>query len=322
VVASEPGKEHTTGHYMTVHVDGMFNFSNWVAGYKPNRFYSFIPYVGVGIGADYAENGIGIRPQKGNKSFVPVVGLLNQFSLSKTKNIALTIDISGQAVQSKWNDARFSTNTPQGESNFKRQDWDGIGSVNVGLTFGLGKKQTFDRYVPYVAPELDSSLIEDLQNQVNSLKSENDNLRNQLNDANSKLNQKTDEVEENVVVFNKSIMFDFGKATLTADAQRTLDEAANVIKSAKAGTTYLLVGSTDKKGSEQFNLGLSRQRAQAVARALESRGVSASQLKTMGIGERDATVPESASNAEREKDRKVEVKYMDAAEWEKLPKNS
>ena len=43
---------------------------------------------------------------------------------------------------------------------------------------------------------------------------------------------------------------------------------------------------------------------------LVKRGVPSSQLKSKGVGEAEATVPETASDAERLQDRKVEVKAL------------
>ena len=43
---------------------------------------------------------------------------------------------------------------------------------------------------------------------------------------------------------------------------------------------------------------------------LVKRGVAPSQLKSKGVGEAEATVPETASDAERLQDRKVEVKAL------------
>ena len=43
---------------------------------------------------------------------------------------------------------------------------------------------------------------------------------------------------------------------------------------------------------------------------LIKRGVAPSQLKSKGVGEAEATVPETASDAERLQDRKVEVKAL------------
>ncbi len=117
----------------------------------------------------------------------------------------------------------------------------------------------------------------------------------------------------------KDILFNFGKATLRPESTAKLDAAANLIKT--DGGTYLLVGHTDKKGSDAVNLKLSRERAAAVVAALEARGVSADALKSKGVGSAEATMPVTATDAERLVDRKVEVKYVTGAEWDSTAKN-
>ena len=117
----------------------------------------------------------------------------------------------------------------------------------------------------------------------------------------------------------KDILFNFGKATLRPESTPKLDAAAKLIKT--DGGTYLLVGHTDKKGSDAVNLRLSKQRAAAVVAALEARGVSADALKSKGVGSAEATMPVTATDAERLVDRKVEVKYVTGAEWDSTPKN-
>ena len=54
---------------------------------------------------------------------------------------------------------------------------------------------------------------------------------------------------------------------------------------------------------------------------LEKRGVDPYQIKSRGVGEAEAVVPETASNEERLSDRKVEVKYVVDSEWDNIPKN-
>lgn len=118
----------------------------------------------------------------------------------------------------------------------------------------------------------------------------------------------------------KDLLFNFGKTTVRSESSSKLDQAASLIKSSNGGT-FLLVGHTDKKGNDAYNLKLSKQRAAEVVRELEKRGVSASQLKSKGVGESEAAVPENAPDSERLQDRKVEVKYIEGAEWNSIPKH-
>jgi len=118
----------------------------------------------------------------------------------------------------------------------------------------------------------------------------------------------------------KNILFNLGKATLRPEAAPKLDDAAKIIKSSNGGT-FLVIGHTDRKGNAALNLRLSRERAAAVVKALEERGVDHNQLKSKGVGFEFAEVPVTASDAEREKDRKVEVKYVTGSEWDTLTKS-
>ena len=116
------------------------------------------------------------------------------------------------------------------------------------------------------------------------------------------------------------ILFDFNKATIRPESNSKLDQAAEIIKSSNGGK-FIVEGQTDKKGSEAYNLTLSRKRAAAVVGALEARGVNKNQLKSIGVGEQKAEVPETASNEERMKDRKVVIIAADADAWEAMQKS-
>ena len=117
----------------------------------------------------------------------------------------------------------------------------------------------------------------------------------------------------------RDILFDFNKATINAQSNAKLDQAAQIIKGSDG--RFLVEGHTDKKGSDAYNLKLSQQRAAAVVNALEARGVSADQLKSRGLGEQEATVAETASDAERQADRKVLVKAIDKDAWNAIQKS-
>jgi OOP family OmpA-OmpF porin len=118
----------------------------------------------------------------------------------------------------------------------------------------------------------------------------------------------------------KGIYFNFNKATIRPESSAKLDEAAGIIKSSNGGA-FLITGETDKKGSDSYNLKLSRERAAAVVNALEARGVSASQVKSRGVGEANATVSEDASDSERMADRKVVATSVDRAAFDAMPKS-
>ena len=119
----------------------------------------------------------------------------------------------------------------------------------------------------------------------------------------------------------KDLLFDFNKATIQPGSTHKLDKAAEIIKSAPA-ENFVVVGMTDAKGSVAYNLNLSRQRAAAVVKALEARGVNPARLKSIGIGSQEATVPATASDAERQADRKVIVRAISSgAEWDTYKKS-
>ncbi|WP_139252654.1 OmpA family protein, partial [Elizabethkingia meningoseptica] len=113
----------------------------------------------------------------------------------------------------------------------------------------------------------------------------------------------------------KDILFDFNKATIQSSSLSKVDAAASIIKDSKV-ENFLVTGHTDAKGNAAYNLKLSRERAASVVKALEARGVNGANLKSVGVGSKEATVPATASNAERQVDRKVEVRAISGdTEW-------
>lgn len=105
------------------------------------------------------------------------------------------------------------------------------------------------------------------------------------------------------------VLFDFDSAALSPRAQRSLTDMAELIARAPNGE-ILVVGHTDSKGSDTYNLDLSLRRAKAVAAFLHDRGVASNRLRTEGRGKTEPVADNEMNGADnpegRAKNRRVE----------------
>ena len=107
------------------------------------------------------------------------------------------------------------------------------------------------------------------------------------------------------------IHFDPNSARIRDDAFKLLNEYAKALKSqALAGAVLVIAGHTDAVGSDQRNLQLSRQRAQAVRAYLVERGVAPDRLIAKGYGEA-YPVASNDTEADRELNRRSEFIRVD-----------
>ncbi len=107
------------------------------------------------------------------------------------------------------------------------------------------------------------------------------------------------------ITFDSGILFDVGKAALKQPSKQDLAELALILNKYE-DTNILLEGHTDSTGSEEYNLDLSRLRAQSVANELSTSGVNASRFTIMGYGE-SQPIAENSSAEGRALNRRVEV---------------
>ncbi|MED5618554.1 OmpA family protein [Ideonella sp. BN130291] len=99
------------------------------------------------------------------------------------------------------------------------------------------------------------------------------------------------------------ISFDTGRADLKPEMRRVLDQFAQGLDN----TIHVrVIGHTDNTGSDAINDPLSVQRANAVRRYLEDRGVPGSRIETAGRGEHEP-VADNNSEAGRARNRRVEI---------------
>ncbi len=110
------------------------------------------------------------------------------------------------------------------------------------------------------------------------------------------------------ITFASGILFAVDKSELQPQAKQNLTELA-VILQKYPDTAILIEGHTDSSGSDDYNLGLSRNRAQAVANFLQGQQVLPTRFTIMGYGE-SQPVADNATAEGRAANRRVELAIM------------
>jgi len=110
------------------------------------------------------------------------------------------------------------------------------------------------------------------------------------------------------ITFDSGILFDVGESRLESGATTNLNELAAILNKYD-DTEILIEGHTDATGSADYNMTLSRNRANAVAIQLEAAQVIATRFTIMGYGEQQP-VADNATTAGRAANRRVELAIM------------
>lgn len=119
-------------------------------------------------------------------------------------------------------------------------------------------------------------------------------------------NAKVERVGEGIkITFGSDILFDVNKYDLKPQTRRDLTEFAQTLQKYQ-DTDILIEGHADATGSDDLNLRLSRQRADAVADFLKSQGVRANRIDEKGYGEAQP-VADNDTESGRQKNRRVDI---------------
>jgi outer membrane protein OmpA-like peptidoglycan-associated protein len=150
------------------------------------------------------------------------------------------------------------------------------------------------------------------QNQAQAAESQAEAAKSQLAQAQQQLaDLKAKQTDRGTVVTLGDVLFDTGQATLKPGADLSLDRLAAYLKT-HPQTRILIEGHTDSVGSDAYNDALSLRRADAVANALISRGVSPDAVHAAGRG-KAYPVATNETAAGRQQNRRVEIIFSDAS---------
>lgn len=121
-------------------------------------------------------------------------------------------------------------------------------------------------------------------------------------------------VEEGIAVsFDSGILFDFDSATLRREGYDNLRKLAEIMKK-DDNTELLIVGHTDSRGDEDYNVSLSERRAQSASTFMVSQGLTSSRIQIAGRGEYEP-LSENETDAGRQKNRRIEVAIYASPEY-------
>jgi len=276
-------RTYKNGNYVPTHFndvgvtgDVLFNVSNWLAGYKPHRFYNLIFYVGADANWVYARSGkrpVSDGPWKYGanddtdhcRNYSIHSGLLHSFELSK--KFDLLLDMRFDFIQEHSDGAGMGYRT-----------WNEYPNLLVGIAYKLGKSE-WNAPVQAVCPEWKYT------------DAEGDDLTANLNDANRKIRDLEDQLrkcmekktEANLVepadLPLATVYFPINRTDVLGIQRNVVNAVAEVMKS--ENRSYMLTGWADNyTGNDAINTRLRKGRVATVKKELVSKGVGADRLET------------------------------------------
>jgi OmpA-OmpF porin, OOP family len=136
-----------------------------------------------------------------------------------------------------------------------------------------------------------------------------DQVRDQLR---SELNGRIADLDDYKAANNATVLFKVNSAQLSDEAKQQLDQMTSGSLNSVKRYFIAIQGFTDKTGSAEYNLELSRRRAEAVQTYLVAQhNVPVFRIQIVGLG-KDKPVNEQKTRQEREQNRRVEVTLFSA----------
>ena len=213
---------------------------------------------------------------------------------------------------------------PELQIDLHRRTPDNWSALTAGIQIKFGgsdRDADWNTYTPF----LDS----DTQRDINRLDNRIDDLDERVTDNEARLDEHQEylemledrienlegQMEELTVLVQKEsrteltigndILFAFDSSVIRQSAKPTLARIVQALNE-NADETIHIEGHTCDIGTEQYNMGLSQRRAQAVREYLVNSGVSASRITTEAFGESEPLVP-NENEAARQLNRRVEI---------------
>ena len=239
-----PARQDVGNKYWVAQEQVLFNLSNLIYGYNPERVWNFVPFLGGGFGRSMSYNSYALGLS---------AGILNQFYVSK--KVAINVELGLITSENDKDGNAAFTGTGRG--------WDAHDNHlygEVGLTFNLGKA-SWDKTPDVDAIKaLSQSQIDALNAQLNDANAENARLKKLL----AEKSNETPAVKE-LVHTPVSVFFNINKSKIAS--KKDLVNVQALAKYAVDNNSKLVVtGFADSAtGKPAYNQALSEKRAATVA---------------------------------------------------------
>ena len=268
-------KELDHAAFMNYHFDAMFNLCNLIGGYRADRVWNVIPYVGVGWAGRHAfntDNANSMTSGTWAGTLSANYGILQSFRVAK--RLSINLELAGSFFRNGFSSI---------------PGWSGhdmMWTATAGLTVDLGRVG-WDN-----APDVDAlqaiyaGMIDGLQGQLDDALAANREKQNQI----KALEQANKALETDIAIYKnakplnvtESIFFEFNSSKIAS--KKDLLNIKDYAEAAKAaGVKVKVVAFADYIGTNEYNIKLSQARAEAVAKVLRECGADVE--TAVGYGE-------------------------------------